>query len=266
MRPGNTSATVRRTIAEFNGGDRAALRAALGHDFFSHAPADGEPGAAEVIGPIILDLVGGFPDLAIVLDALESDGDGAHGRATLRGTNTGELWGVPATGRAIAWTVAFSVRPVDGGLALNLDDLTLPSIIEMLRQLELVNAADQMHLPPKHAASMPPEFLLRLAFNGQVADKACSHLGQVVVSRRDATACSECGPDDVWPALRLCLTCGHAGCCDTSVNKHARAHFEETGHPLMRSLRAGEAWGWCYADGVFLGGATLAAAAASSGA
>lgn len=266
MRPSNTAETVRGAIAEFNGGDRFALGAALGRDFFGYAPADDEPGAAGIIGPLILDVAEGFPDLAITLDSLEQDGDDARGQATMRGTNTRALWGVPATGRPIEWTVAFSVRPVREGLAFSLDDLSMPAIIGMFRQLEFVNAADEMHLPTKHATSMLPEFLLRLAFNGEVADKACSHLGEIRASASDLARCSRCGPDDIWPALRLCLICGNVGCCDTSMGKHARSHFEETGHALMRSLRPGETWGWCYADGVFLGGSTLAAAAGGAGA
>lgn len=262
----STVEAVRDAIAAFNGGDRAAIGAALGRSFFVHSPPRGEPGAADIIGPLVIDLADGFPDLAIELDELEADGDGARGRVTVRGTSTGPLWGVPPTGRRIDWTVAIRVRPVDGGLAFNLEDVSLPVIMDLFRQLEQVNAADRMHLPPPHATSLLPEFLFRLAFNGQVADKPCSHLGEIRVTGSDATRCSRCGPDDIWPTLRLCLVCGHVGCCDTSVNKHARGHFEETGHPLMRSLRRGERWGWCYVDGVLIGGEALARAAQERGA
>ena len=57
---------------------------------------------------------------------------------------------------------------------------------------------------------------------------------------------------DVWVHLRLCLTCGHVGCCDTSKNKHATKHFHQTQHPIMRSFEPGEGWGWCYVDEVML--------------
>lgn len=257
MESNTTVERVHETVAAFNGGDWTALGAALGRSFFEHVPAPGEPGADEVIGSLVADIVGGFPDLAIALDDLIADGDGARGLATLRGTNTGPLWGVPATGRRVEWEVTFRVRRVDGGLAFNLEDLSIPVFMDLLRQIEQVNAADRMHLPSPHPTSRIPEFLLRLAFNGQVADKPCRHLGEVLVTHSDTTRCSRCGPDDVWPALRLCLTCGHVGCCDTSINKHARGHFEATGHPLMRSLRHGETWGWCYVDGILIGGTTL---------
>ena len=50
----------------------------------------------------------------------------------------------------------------------------------------------------------------------------------------------------------MCLTCGHVGCCDSSIHKHANAHFHQTGHPVMRSHEPGETWRWCYVD-VLLG-------------
>ena len=53
---------------------------------------------------------------------------------------------------------------------------------------------------------------------------------------------------DVWAHLRMCLTCGHVACCDSSPHKHATTHFKETGHPVMRSFEPGEAWRWCYPD------------------
>jgi uncharacterized UBP type Zn finger protein len=53
-------------------------------------------------------------------------------------------------------------------------------------------------------------------------------------------------------SLRLCLECGHVGCCDSSKNKHATRHFGATGHPVMRSLQPGERWKWCYIDRVML--------------
>jgi Na+/H+ antiporter len=62
-------------------------------------------------------------------------------------------------------------------------------------------------------------------------------------------ACEECLRDGTtWVSLRLCLTCGHVGCCDSSVNKHAAAHFAASGHPVMRSIEPGEAWRWCFVD------------------
>jgi uncharacterized UBP type Zn finger protein len=50
----------------------------------------------------------------------------------------------------------------------------------------------------------------------------------------------------------MCLTCGKVGCCDDSPNRHARAHFHEVGHPLIRSAQPGEDWAWCYFDNLGL--------------
>lgn len=63
--------------------------------------------------------------------------------------------------------------------------------------------------------------------------------------------CAEClahGRND-WVHLRLCLTCGRIGCCDSSPGKHATAHYAATGHPVIRSFQPGEAWRWCYVHG-----------------
>jgi uncharacterized UBP type Zn finger protein len=53
---------------------------------------------------------------------------------------------------------------------------------------------------------------------------------------------------DDWVHLRLCLTCGHVGCCDESPNRHATAHFHAEGHPVIRSYEPGEDWAYCYLD------------------
>jgi uncharacterized UBP type Zn finger protein len=63
--------------------------------------------------------------------------------------------------------------------------------------------------------------------------------------------CPECLAIGSHPVqLRLCLTCGHVGCCDSSQYRHATAHHDETGHPVMRSFEPGENWEWCYVDQV----------------
>jgi len=56
---------------------------------------------------------------------------------------------------------------------------------------------------------------------------------------------------DDWVHLRLCMTCGHVGCCDNSKNKHATKHFHATQHPVIRSFEPGEAWMFCYVDDLF---------------
>jgi uncharacterized UBP type Zn finger protein len=51
-----------------------------------------------------------------------------------------------------------------------------------------------------------------------------------------------------WVHLRICLACGHVGCCDDSPMRHATAHFRATKHPVIKSFEPGETWGWCYLD------------------
>ncbi|MEU6079502.1 UBP-type zinc finger domain-containing protein [Streptomyces sp. NPDC047108] len=61
--------------------------------------------------------------------------------------------------------------------------------------------------------------------------------------------CLDCRADGSdYVHLRLCLQCGHVGCCDSSPARHATRHFEDTGHPVMRSYEPGESWRWCFLD------------------
>jgi uncharacterized UBP type Zn finger protein len=61
--------------------------------------------------------------------------------------------------------------------------------------------------------------------------------------------CVEClRSGSPWVHLRLCLSCGHVGCCDSSPNRHATKHFHETEHPVIRSYEPGERWAYCYSD------------------
>ncbi len=53
---------------------------------------------------------------------------------------------------------------------------------------------------------------------------------------------------DSWVHLRVCLSCGHVGCCDSSPNRHARHHHEEEGHDVVRSAEPGESWVYCFED------------------
>ena len=81
----------------------------------------------------------------------------------------------------------------------------------------------------------------------------CTHLGQIHVKHTTKSGCEEClKTGDTWVHLRLCLTCGHVGCCDSSKNRHATKHFHATKHPLIRSIEPGEAWLWCYVDNLML--------------
>ena len=78
----------------------------------------------------------------------------------------------------------------------------------------------------------------------------CKHLAQVRdVQPKTPDGCEEClERGDEWVHLRLCLECGHVGCCDDSKNRHATKHFHATQHPIMTSIEPGEHWSWCYVD------------------
>ena len=80
----------------------------------------------------------------------------------------------------------------------------------------------------------------------------CQHLSEVRdVAPQTPDGCEEClQTGDEWVHLRLCLECGHVGCCDDSPNRHATKHFRKTKHPIIRSFEPGEDWGFCYVDQV----------------
>jgi uncharacterized UBP type Zn finger protein len=79
----------------------------------------------------------------------------------------------------------------------------------------------------------------------------CQHLTKAKKNIKPKTpdGCEECLKlGDEWMHLRLCLTCGHVGCCDNSKNQHATKHFKHTKHPVIKSFEKGENWKWCYVD------------------
>jgi uncharacterized UBP type Zn finger protein len=83
----------------------------------------------------------------------------------------------------------------------------------------------------------------------------CTHLDHVKLTElpESVEGCEDClATGDKWLHLRICLECGHVGCCDDSPNHHATAHARESGHPIIRSLQPGEEWAWCFEDEVAL--------------
>ena len=83
----------------------------------------------------------------------------------------------------------------------------------------------------------------------------CDHLESIAVTELPATiaGCEDClAIGGTWQHLRMCQTCGHIGCCDNSIGKHATAHSQSTGHPIIRSAEPGEDWSWCYVDEVMM--------------
>lgn len=83
----------------------------------------------------------------------------------------------------------------------------------------------------------------------------CNHKDKIVqdIQAKDESICEDCVlTNDSWVALRMCLSCGHVGCCDSSKNKHATKHYHDTDHPIMKSVTAGQEFMWCYADAIYL--------------
>lgn len=83
----------------------------------------------------------------------------------------------------------------------------------------------------------------------EIAGEGCEHASEVRAVRPSAAGCESCmRRGEEWVDLRICLTCGHVGCCDSSPNRHASAHYVATGHGMMASLEPGEDWSWCFID------------------
>ena len=80
----------------------------------------------------------------------------------------------------------------------------------------------------------------------------CEHLRSepLVAVPNTPDGCQDCLAigEHGWVSLRMCLRCGHVGCCDSSPRRHASAHYDEVGHPVMRSIELGEGWRWCFVD------------------
>jgi uncharacterized UBP type Zn finger protein len=103
-------------------------------------------------------------------------------------------------------------------------------------------------------ASAPAVCFPKSQLEGEKMATQCTHLADHLKKVKPRTkGCEECLKlGDTWVHLRMCLECGHVGCCDSSKNRHARAHFHETQHPLIQSAEKGENWRWYYIDDMYL--------------
>ena len=83
-----------------------------------------------------------------------------------------------------------------------------------------------------------------------MAAETCAHVKDLPPTvAPSASGCEDClKMGDVWVELRLCLSCGHVGCCDSSKNTHATKHFQAMQHPVIRSFQPEQNWRWCYVD------------------
>jgi uncharacterized UBP type Zn finger protein len=81
----------------------------------------------------------------------------------------------------------------------------------------------------------------------------CEHLDRIRITDppADVEGCEEClRTGGRWVHLRMCETCGHIGCCDSSPGQHASKHAHAADHPILRSIEPGEEWSWCVVDEV----------------
>ena len=94
----------------------------------------------------------------------------------------------------------------------------------------------------------------KVKLNEDQADSLeCRHVEQAREQSFDKLVCPECVKlGDTWVHLRICMICGHVGCCDNSKNKHATGHFKASNHPIIKSIQPGEDWAWCYVDETYL--------------
>lgn len=258
--------SAERRLAEFVEALRRdvpeAVERFVSPEFFGYAPAPGELSATQRLADLAGDLAVALPDLSASIVDLSGDGPQWAGVMHLSGTHQNALWGAPGTGNAIEWITPIDIREIGDRFAVRIGDGSFPDLIEALHLLGVVNAPDEMDLPPHNPVSVP-EFVLKLVFTGQAADIPCTHMDQIRLIEPPTRLCARCfalGAN--WPSLRMCVTCGAVGCCDTAKHKHARAHYEATGHPIVRAVRMDERWGWCYEDDAFFEGDWLAEAGA----
>ena len=82
-----------------------------------------------------------------------------------------------------------------------------------------------------------------------MTEPTCDHIDSIAVVDPRGAGCEEClATGGRWVHLRMCMSCGHIGCCDSSPGQHATGHWLAEHHPIIRSYEPGEDWWWCYPD------------------
>ncbi|MEJ7615428.1 MAG: cation:proton antiporter, partial [Pyrinomonadaceae bacterium] len=147
----------------------------------------------------------------------------------------------------------FQIQPGDE-LTLSGSTLAFAQSAPLFRQESASDESSPAGIEPSgvvRRASIDTERRVELGVDA--AQTNCGHLGQIRSVLPSAPGCEEClRTGDAWVHLRICMTCGHVGCCDSSKNRHASKHYPQTNHPIIKSIEPGENWAWCFADEQYL--------------
>lgn len=163
-----------------------------------------------------------------------------HASVFARSATLDEAADLLATG-TFAHVVADDMASVDALISHALGELALPE-----RLVEVVVEGAIGTLPESEVAGMLSTDMI---VHPKLPDDGCEHAEEARAVTPLTSGCAECMADGTrWVHLRVCLICGHVGCCDSSPRRHARSHHHDTGHALMASLEPGEAWAWCFED------------------
>ncbi|MEW6267826.1 MAG: cation:proton antiporter [Thermodesulfobacteriota bacterium] len=202
----------------------AVVECALGPDCLARravAVRAGAPAAGQTIGALEL-----WARFGITVEQLRRDGETVRSPSDDVELRSGDELVMAGSARAFADAAPlFRVGSISEAEAAALQDAARRRMIDTERTVELA-----------------------------VSDgSGCAHADTVRAVRPSAPGCEDCLRIDArWVHLRICMTCGHVGCCDSSPNKHATKHFHQTHHPIMKSMEPGEDWGWCFVDEVSL--------------
>jgi signal transduction histidine kinase len=188
-------------------------------------------------------------------DALEGIGDRIP-TITLRTRSDGEVVtvevsdngpGIPETHQHEIFDAFFTTKAPGKGTGLGLQISYRIVVLEHRGDLTVSSQPGRTTF----RVTLPVELPAEPSMEDAVKDTQCDHLDDLTDGPRPEGGCQAClDRGDTWVHLRYCERCRTVGCCDDSKNRHARAHAEAEGHPVLRSLEPGETWAWCFEHGV----------------
>jgi CPA2 family monovalent cation:H+ antiporter-2 len=265
QRAGRLSGVTSPAVAPAGGEEGAARRGhvvVLGYGLAARALAADLAGARVPFTVVTLGPDGAAEGERLGYDVLRGDYAKLH---ILRqaGVPDARMVVIPDDDAGTTLRVARLVRQLNPGAVLvvrpvapvDLDELAAAGVDKMVEP----ERASHLHLAKSVLSEITPmptgrtvadtSRIVRLA----VDPAGCAHLDAVQPVLPGSFGCADClRTGTTWVHLRLCMTCGHVGCCDSSSYRHARAHFHDVGHPIIGSLEPGEDWAWCFLDERYL--------------